>query len=38
MQDTRLPKRVLQYRPSGKRDIGSPKKDGEMQCEDGYME
>jgi hypothetical protein len=26
MQDTRLPKRVLLYRPSGKRDIGRPKK------------
>jgi hypothetical protein len=26
MQDTRLPKRALQYRPSGKRDIGRPKK------------
>jgi hypothetical protein len=35
MQDTRLPKRALQYRPSGKRDIGKQRKDGEMQCEDG---
>jgi hypothetical protein len=26
MQDTRLPKRALQYRPSGKRDIRRPKK------------
>jgi hypothetical protein len=26
MQDTRLPKRALQYRTSGKRDIGRPKK------------
>jgi hypothetical protein len=26
IQDTRLPKRALQYRPSGKRDIGRPKK------------
>jgi hypothetical protein len=26
MQDTILPKRSLQYRPSGKRDIGRPKK------------
>jgi hypothetical protein len=25
-QDTRLPKRALQYRPSGTRDIGRPKK------------
>jgi hypothetical protein len=26
MPDTRLLKRALQYRPSGKRDIGRPKK------------
>jgi hypothetical protein len=26
MQDTRLSKRALQYRPSGKKDIGRPKK------------
>jgi hypothetical protein len=26
MQDTRLPKRALQCRPSGKKDIGRPKK------------
>jgi hypothetical protein len=26
MQGTRLPERELQYRPSGKRDIGRPKK------------
>jgi hypothetical protein len=26
MQDTRLPGRALQYRPSGKRDLGRPKK------------
>jgi hypothetical protein len=26
MKDSRLPKRTLQYRPSGKRDIGRPKK------------
>jgi hypothetical protein len=26
MQDARLPKRALQYRPSGKTDIGRPKK------------
>jgi hypothetical protein len=26
MQDTRLPRKTLQYRPSGKRDIGRPKK------------
>jgi hypothetical protein len=26
MQDTRLQKRALQYRPSGNRDIGRPKK------------
>jgi hypothetical protein len=26
VQDTRLPKRALQYRPSGKREIGRPKK------------
>jgi hypothetical protein len=26
MPDTRLPKRALQYRPSGKRDIERPKK------------
>jgi hypothetical protein len=25
MEDTRLPKRALQYRPSGKRDLGRPK-------------
>jgi hypothetical protein len=26
MQDTRLPKKALRYRPSGKRDLGRPKK------------
>jgi hypothetical protein len=26
MQDTRLPKRALQYRPSGKKYLGRPKK------------
>jgi hypothetical protein len=35
MQDTIVPKRALQYRPSGKRDLGRPKKDGETQYEDG---
>jgi hypothetical protein len=35
MQDTRLPKRALQYRPSGKRRQKDQRKDGEMQCEDG---
>jgi hypothetical protein len=34
IQDTRLPKRALQYRPSGKRQEDQ-RKDGEMQCEDG---
>jgi hypothetical protein len=35
MQDTRLSKRALQYRPSGKRGLGRQRKYGEMQCEDG---
>jgi hypothetical protein len=35
MQDTRSEKRALQYRPSGKRDLGGPKIDGETQYEDG---
>jgi hypothetical protein len=35
MQDTRLPKKALQYRPSGKRDIGRPKKRWRDQCEYG---